>query len=316
MIRLRKLLLILFMVSPLMSFQQELRCNVQINSQRISGTNRNMFQTLQTALYEFVNNTSWTNHVYGQDERIECTIMLTLNEQIGSDEYKGVLQIQSRRPVFGTSYSTAMLNIVDNNLHFRYLEFDKLEFSETQFNSNLTSTLAYYIYIILGFDYDSFSYLGGTEYFQKAERIVNNAQNAVERGWKAYEGNRKNRYWLVENLLNDKYRPVREVYYRYHRLGLDRMSDKLMEGRAEIAEAIVNLQKVYREKPDPYLYLIQVFFDAKNEELVNLFTESFPAEKTRVVNILVEVDNSNAAKYNRLLTTNPGQGGSTTPPRR
>jgi hypothetical protein len=300
---------------PLVSFQQELRCNIQINSQKIQGTNRNMFQTLQTALYEFMNNTSWTNHLYGQDERIECNIMLTLNEQIGSDEYKGTIQIQSRRPVFGASYTTTILNIVDNNLHFRYLEFDKLEFSESQFTNNLTSTLAFYAYIILGFDYDSFSYLGGTEYFQKAERIVNNAQNAIERGWKAYEGNRKNRYWLTENLLNDKYRPIREVYYRYHRLGLDRMSDKVMEGRAEIAEALVNIQKVYREKPDPYMFYLQIFFDAKNDELVSMFSESFPAEKTRVVNILVEVDNANASKYNRMVSGASGTQGGTTPRR-
>jgi hypothetical protein len=294
---------IIMIILPFTSNAQELRCNVQINSQKITGTNRQMFQTLQTAIYEFMNNTNWTNHVYGQDERIECTIMLTLNEQIGSDEYKGTLQVQSRRPIFNTSYNSPMLNFLDNNLHFRYLEFDKLEFSESSHMSNLTSILAFYAYIIIGFDYDSYSYLGGTEYFQKAERIVNNAQNAQERGWKAYEGNRKNRYWLAENVMNEKYRPLREVYYRYHRLGLDRMSDKVMEGRAEIAETITNIQKIFREKPDPYMFYIQLFFDAKNDELVNIFSESFPTEKTRVANILTEVDNANANKYKKLLTS-------------
>ena len=177
---------------------------MQINSQKIQGTNRQLFQTLQTAIYEFMNNTSWTNHIYGQDERIECTVSLTLNEQIGSNEFRGTIQVQSRRPIFGTSYNTTMLNIVDNNLQFRYIEFDPLEFSDTRHTNNLTSILAYYAYIILGFDYDSFSYLGGSEYFQKAERVVNNAQNTTdgERGWKAYEGNRKNRYWLIENIIN------------------------------------------------------------------------------------------------------------------
>jgi hypothetical protein len=310
MLSIRKLIVLAsFVAIPFTSFQQELRCNIQVNSQKIQGTNRNMFQTFQTALYEFMNNTSWTNHVYGQDERIECNVMLTLNEQIGSDEYKGTLSIQSRRPVFNTSYTTTILNIVDNNLHFRYMEFDKLEFSETTFSSNLTSLLAYYAYIIIGFDYDTYSYLGGTEYFQKAERIVNNSQNAIERGWKAYEGNRKNRYWLVENLLNTKYRPIREVYYRYHRHGLDRMSDKVMEGRGEIAENLVNIQKVFREKPDPYMYYMQIFFDAKNDELVSLFSESFPAEKTRVITILTEIDNSNASKYSKMQSgTSGGQG--------
>jgi hypothetical protein len=308
--RLQKWILtgILLIALPTLAYQQELRCNVQINSQKIQGTNRQLFQTLQTAVYEFMNNTTWTNHIYGQDERIECNVMLTLNEQIGSDEFRGTIQIQSRRPIFGTSYNTTMLNIVDNNLQFRYIEFDQLEFSDTRHSNNLTSILAYYAYIILGFDYDSFSYLGGTEYFQKAERIVNNAQNATdgERGWKAYEGNRKNRYWLIENILNAKYRPLREVNYKYHRLGLDRMSDKLVEGRTEIAEALTSIQRVFREKPDPYMYYLQVFFDAKSDELVNLFSESFPAEKTRVVNILTEVDNANVSKYNRIMSSDSG----------
>ena len=299
---------LVFLLVPFMSLSQELRCNIQINSQKIQGTNRQIFQTMQTALYEFMNNTSWTNHIYGQDERIECNIMITLNEQIGSDEFRGTIQVQARRPVFGTSYNTTMLNIVDNNMHFRYMEYDQLEFSEARHTSNLTSVLAFYAYIILGFDYDSFSYLGGTEYFQKAERIVNNAQNAQERGWKAYEGNRKNRYWLIENILNPKYRPVREVYYKYHRMGFDRMSDKLVEGRTEIAESLTSLQRVFREKPDPYLYYLQIFFDAKSDELVSLFSESFPAEKTRVVNILREIDNANASKYNRI-TSETGSSG-------
>jgi len=227
--------------------------------------------------------------------------MLNITEQLGSDEYKGTIQVQARRPVFNSSYNTTMLNFLDNNLHFRYREFDKIEFTETSHLNNLSSTLAFYAYIILGLDYDSYSNLGGNEYFLKAEKIVTNAQNAPERGWKAYEGNRKNRYWMVENLLNSKYRPLREVYYRYHRQGLDRMSDKPTEGRAEIVESLALLQKVYREKPDPYLFGLQLFFDAKNDELVNVFSESFPTERARVVNILIEVDNPNASKYKTIL---------------
>lgn len=295
---------LLLVLTPFWANSQELRCNVSINSQRIQGTNRLLFQNMQTAIYEFMNNTPWTNHVYGFDERIECSIMLNITEQIGSDEFKGTIQIQSRRPVFNTSYNTTMLNFQDNNLHFRYREYEKLEFSESSHLSNLTSILAFYAYIIIGLDYDSFSRLGGTEYFQKAERIVNNAQNAVERGWKAYEGNRKNRYWMIENLLNPKYQPLREAFYRYHRLGLDVMSEKAAEGRAEIAESLVLLQRVYREKPDPYLFALQLFFDAKNEELVNIFSESYPTEKARVVNILTEIDNPNASKYKRIIEQN------------
>jgi len=300
----KRLLSLAFLLLPTLLLAQELKCNIQINSQKISGTNRSVYQTLQTSIYEFMNNTSWTNHVYGIDERIECNIVINLNEQIGSDEYKGTIQVQSRRPIFNTSYNTTMLNFLDNYFEFRYLEFNKLEFSENTFQSNLTSVLAFYAYIILGLDYDSYSYMGGTEYFQKAEKILNNAQNAVERGWKAYEGNRKNRYWMVENILNEKYKPIREVYYRYHRLGLDIMNEKVIDGRAEIAECMVSIQKVFRDKPDPYLFYNQLFFDAKNDEIVSLFSESFPAEKARVVNILTEIDNANASKYKVIMEQN------------
>ncbi|NVO10157.1 MAG: DUF4835 family protein [Bacteroidales bacterium] len=298
---LKRLLGIFFIVAPAFLTAQELKCNVQINSQKIQGTNRTVYQTLQTAIYEFMNNTSWTNHVYNIDERIECNIVINLNEQIGSDEYKGTIQVQARRPVFNTSYNTTMLNFLDNYFDFRYLEFNKLEFTETTHLNNLTSVLAFYAYIILGIDYDSYSYMGGTEYFQKAEKILNNAQNAPESGWKAYEGNRKNRYWMIENILDEKYRPIREVYYRYHRLGLDLMNEKLIEGRAEIVECMASIQKVFRDKPDPYLFYMQLFFDAKNDELVNLFSESYPAEKTRVLNILTEIDNANASKYKTIM---------------
>lgn len=295
----------IFVVSALLfstvGFTQELRCNVSVNAQKIQGTNRTVFQNMQKAIYEFMNNTAWTNHVFGFDERIECSIMLNLTEQLGSDEFRGTIQIQSRRPVFNTSYNTTMLNFLDQNLQFRYREFDKLEFSENTHLNNLSSILAFYAYIIIGLDYDSFSNLGGTEFLEKAEKVVTNAQNATERGWKAYEGNRKNRYWMIENLLNAKYRPLRKAIYRYHRLGLDIMSEKAVEGRAEIASCLEDLQKVYREKPDPYLFALRLFFDAKSDELVNVFSESFPSEKARVVNILTEIDNANASKYKKIL---------------
>ncbi|RPH34134.1 MAG: DUF4835 family protein [Bacteroidales bacterium] len=291
----------MLLIVPSLIKAQEFKCNIQINSQKIQGSNRTVYQTLQTALYEFMNNTTWTNHVYGIDERIECNIMINLNEQLGSDEYKGTVQVQARRPVFNTSYSTTVLNFLDNNFDFRYIEYNKLEFSENTHTNNLTSVLAYYAYLILGIDYDTYSLYGGSEYFQKAEKIMNNAQNAPERGWKAYEGNRKNRYWIIENILNEKYKPVREVNYRYHRLGLDIMNEKLIEGRAEIVECMATLQKVYREKPDPYMLFMQLFFDAKNDELVSIFTESYPTEKSRVLNILTEIDNANSTKYKAIM---------------
>lgn len=277
---------------------QELRCNVQVNSSQIQGTNKQVFQTLQTAMYEFMNNTAWTNHVYTNEERIECNILINLQEHNG-DEFKGSIQIQSSRPIFNTSYNTTVLNFKDDDLRFNYVEFEPLEFSITEHRSNLTSLLAYYAYVIIGLDYDTFSHLGGTDYYQKAEQIVNNAQNAQEKGWKAFES-RKNRYWFIENFLNDRYKGLREFLYRYHRLGLDIMDSKEAVGRSQIAESLDLLQKIYRQKPDPYLFAFELIMRAKSDELINVFSESFMAEADRVYKILVEIDPTNSDKYIKI----------------
>ena len=293
---------ILVFLIPFFLSGQELRCNIQLVTQQIQGTNKQIFQTLQTAMYEFMNNRNWTNHVYEYNERIECTILINLTEQLGADEFRGTIQIQSSRPAYNSTYNSTMFNFRDNDLRFRYLEFERLEFNEQTHLSNLTSVLAFYAYIIIGIDYDSFSPEGGSPYFQKAEAIVNNAQNVVEPGWKPYDGARnRNRYWLIKNILDEEYRSIRQFLYRYHRLGLDLMDSKVNEGRAEIAESIRLLQEVYRQKPDPYLFLLQLVFDAKNDEFVNIFSDSFPEEKRRVVEILREIDPANSAKYEKIM---------------
>jgi hypothetical protein len=187
------------------------------------------------------------------------------------------------------------------------VEFEPLDFNETVHTSNLTSVLAFYAYIIIGLDYDSYSPEGGTEYLQKAEKIVSNAQNAPEPGWKAFEGGgNRNRYWLIQNLLDESYGEIREFVYRYHRLGLDQFSDQINAGRSEIAESLMLLQNIYREKPDPYLFLLKVILDAKTDEFVNIFNapEPPPDERRRVHLILTEIDPANQSKYDPIL--NPG----------
>jgi hypothetical protein len=195
-----------------------------------------------------------------------------------------------------------LFNYVDNDLDFRYTEFQPLEFSETSHLSNLTSILAYYIYIILGLDFDSYALNSGTEFYQKAERIVNNAQNVNERGWRAGEStSRKNRYWLVNNILDEEYAPVREFIYNYHRNGLDLMYEKPVEARANIAEDLKLLQDVYRNRPDPFMHFLQVILDAKSDEFVNIFQESMDDEKRRVLAILNQIDPTHGDKYRRIL---------------
>lgn len=275
---------------------------MQVNSSQIQGTNKQVFQTLQNAIYEFMNNRVWTEHVYTMEERIECNLLFNITEQMSADEFKGTLTIQSTRPIFNTNYTTTTLNFVDNDIRFRYVEFSPLEFDLNSSISNLTSILAFYAYYILGLDYDTFGLMGGSSYFNNAERVVLNAQNSPESGWKPMDDiSHKNRYWLIKDMIDTDYAPVREFNYRYYRLGLDMMDAKVAEGRAEITNSLELLQTVYRKRPDPYMYLLRLVFDAKVDEFINVYTESFPEERNRAHTILSEVDKPNATKYKAIL---------------
>ncbi|MDR1056329.1 MAG: DUF4835 family protein [Prevotellaceae bacterium] len=298
------LLTVLFAGTVLFSNAQELRCNISINTSKIQGTNKSIFTTLQSSLYEFMNNTKWTGNIYSEEERIECSIFITINEQIGSSRFGGTLQIQAKRPVYATSYQTVTFNFMDDDFIFDYIEFDKLEFEINTFRSNLTSVMAFYAYVILGIDYDTFSLKGGSEFLSIAQQIVVNTQGDNYAGWKPYEkASRRNRYWIVDNMLDNNYSLVRGAYYKYHRLGMDKMSDQVTEGREQIMQALLDIQKVYREKPDPYLFYLKLFFDAKADEIANIFQEATQPEKTRVVQILQEIDNSNSRKYAKITET-------------
>ena len=255
---------------------------------------------MRNDISEFMNNKKWTDHQFSVDERIICTIFIQVTDQIGADEFKGSIQVQLNRPVFNSSYQTPILNIKDNDFDVRYVEFQPLEYNETANTNALTNVLAYYAYIILGFDYDSFSPMGGTPYFQKARDIVNKSQNAHEKGWRAFEGN-INRFWLIDNLTNKAYSPFRDLMYRYHRLGLDVMSEKPDIGRSEIADALKNMQKVYRARPDTYIN--RIFFDAKSDEIVNIFSKGSNDERSRVMTILTECDPANSGKYDKIMQT-------------
>ncbi|NBC83131.1 MAG: DUF4835 family protein [Bacteroidetes bacterium] len=279
---------------------QELQCNVNIVHSKIQGTNKQVFETLRNAIREFMNGTSWTNHVYAVEERIECNLLLNLTTQEGN-KYTGTLQIQSRRPVYSSSYSTVMMNYVDERIIFNYQEYDPLEFNVNSHTSNLTSLLAYYAYIIIGMDYDSFAMKGGEPFFKAAERIVNNAQSAPEPGWKAFETNKKdNRFWLVDNILDDAYSPVREFMYNYHRHGLDKMFDNTAQARGEIANYVQDLQDVNRRKPDPFMHYLKVVVEAKEDELVQIFTEGTRDEKARVYRSLTEINPSKSNVYEQI----------------
>ncbi|MBN1926512.1 MAG: DUF4835 family protein [Prolixibacteraceae bacterium] len=297
----------LFLIIALVIFSselltaQELRCNISVNSSKITGSSREIFRSMQMDLYEFMNNRAWTNHTYKNNEKIECNINIQVNKQISGDEYEAFLTVQSKRPVYNSSYRTTVLNIRDENFRFKYQEFQSIEFAESGNKDNLTSVLAYYAYMIIGFDYDTFSPEGGTEYFERARVIVNESQNATgtKNGWRAFESD-YNRYWLVDNVLNKSYAPFRQLMYDYHRKGLDQMAESVEEGRANIAESLKLIQKVFRTRTR--LYITQQFFDTKSAELINIFSKSYPDEQNRVIQILTECDPSNASRYEKITS--------------
>ncbi len=299
----------LFLVAMLIMFihgkavSQELYCNVQVSAQKIQGSNRELFQNMQRDIYEFMNSMVWTDNLFSFSERIECNLLINLDEQLSADEFRGTIQVQLSRPVFNTTYKSTVLNFVDNNFQFRYVEFQPLEFNPNSHTSNLVSVLAYYAYLFIGMDFDTFAQGGGTPYFQIAEKIVTNAQNAPEAGWKPYDGSRnRNRYWLVKNILDNEYSGVRQFLYLYHLRGLDRMESDMTQARTGIYDSLRRLQEVYRRRPDPFMYYLTVVLDAKADEIVNIYSQAFPEEKNRVVQVLSEIDPANETKYQKILT--------------
>jgi hypothetical protein len=280
---------------------QELNCSVQVTHQQIQGTNIQIFQSLQTSISEFMNNRKWTDNIFSNSERIEMQILINISDYNGIDKFTGTLTIQSTRPVFGTNYKTTLLNYKekDNLFQFNYVEQQNLDFNENSFSSNLTSVLAFYAYITIGLDYDSFGLNSGTPYYQKAQNIVTNAQGSQEAGWKAFESNdESNRYYLVDNLMNKSNSPIRTFIYRYHRLGLDRMSDKTEIARNEITDSFTDLQKVYREKPNSLL--LKIVMTAKTSEFVNIYQSAPDIEKKKVYNLLKEIDPS-SQKLDKIM---------------
>jgi hypothetical protein len=276
---------------------QELNCQVTVLTPQIQATDKSIYDKLQTDLRDFINTKKWTTDEFLNQERIECSMVITISERASTDDFKASIQIQSRRPVWHSSYNSTMFNHQDNDFTFKYVQDQMIEFDESNINSNLTAVIAFYAYIIIGLDYDTFSPEGGTPYFSKAQTIVNNAQNLPDRGWKAFESSR-NRYWLAENFLNVSFKPLRNFLYTYHRQGFDKFSDNINDARADITNNMQELRKVYQDKPNSFL--MQVFFNAKSDEIVNLFSQATNDEKNRAIQVLTLVDPANTLKYQAM----------------
>ncbi len=277
---------------------QELKCTVTINSSQIQGTNKQVFETLQAALNDFMNNHQWTDLSYGINERIECTMLFNVTEH-SDDMFTTTLQVQARRPVYGTAYTTTLLNFNDKKVNFKYVEFDPIEINNSTYENNLTAILAYYAYIIIGMDLDSFGKMGGTPAFQMAEQIVTMSQSrsdAEGEGWKAFDDD-KNRYALINNLMDERFRKFREYYYEYHRLALDNMATNVANARARISAGLPVLRDLNRLYPGAIA--LMAFLDAKNDELISLFSsDKAPAqERTAVYDVLMDVNPALGTRY-------------------
>jgi hypothetical protein len=283
------------------SHAQELNCQIIINTSQIQGSaNKQIFDQLQKSIFDFVNNRKWSNDIFGFQEKINCTFQIIINKSLGSDEYSASIQVESARPIYKSAYSSTIFNFQDDDFQFKFQQFSQLEFNENTFQNNLTSVLAYYAYVVLANDYDSFSPLGGTQYWQKAQQIVNNAQSANESGWVSSQSQR-NRYWLVENTLQPVFKGLRDCMYEYNKNGLDIMFEKTDEGRAAILKSLDLLMPVYKSRPASFN--MQLFFNAKADELVNIFKGASPEEKTKIMELLSTLDPSRTNKYSKIQGT-------------
>lgn len=247
---------------------QELNCTVIVNAQQTGNENFPIFKTLENQLNEFVNNTKWTNKNFAPQERINCSMFINIANYSG-ELFQASLQVQSSRPVYGSSFSTPVYNFNDGDFNFRYLEFQNLIYNPTQFESNLISVLAFHIQMILGLDADSFSPNGGADYYKQAQIITNYSQQGNFSGWKLEDG-LQSRFILIDNILSPTFKEYRDVIYSYHREGLDVMSENLKQGKEHIASSLMSFQMMNRRRPNSFL--LRTFFDAKADEIEQIFT--------------------------------------------
>jgi len=278
---------------------QDFITKVTVNEARIQNTNTQIFRNLEMSIMEFMGSRKWATHDVLPVEAIELNIIITLNSFDLPDNFSATLQIQASRPVYNTTLNTVLLLHEDNEFNFRYVNFQAMDFNINSYLNNLTSVLAFYANIVLGLEADSFSPNGGSTYFDRAYTIMTIAQTGNESGWNPTDGkNNRNRYWLIENMLNDRFKEFREAMFLYHRKGLDMMHKDIEQGRSEVTNAIARLQKVARNVPNSFL--MRVFFNGKTTEIINIYSQALAAEKNKVIQMLKEIDPANSARWEKI----------------
>ncbi len=302
--------LIIFSLSFLLAvpaaFSQELQARVTVLSRGINSTvDKKIFTTLQTQLNNLMNSRRWTNGQFQSNEKIVCSFILSVESILETNNYKATLTVQTARPIFNTSYQSALVNYLDADVAFKYVEFQPVEFNENRVQgtdasvANLPAIFAYYAYMILGLDYDSFSPKGGDEFYRKAQNIINNSpEGKYISGWKVFDGVR-NRYWLNENLINTRYNIIHDAIYKYYRSGLDKLYENEPEGRKNILQSLAQLQAFNRENPNTMI--LQFFFQGRAQELIGIFRKGSDEEKTKLIELITELDIVNAPLYKQEL---------------
>lgn len=294
----KRILLLCLVIASYAGYAQELSCTVTINSTQIQTSDRGIFRDMKTGIEQFMNSRKWTNDSYKTYEKISCNMLITITKMPSIGSFTASVQVQSARPVYNTNYSSLVFNFADRDWEFEYIESLPLEYNDNTYTTNLTSMLALYAYLIIGVDYDTFSELGGTPYYQKALQVVNNAQQSNRPGWQSLGSNR-NRYWIVENFNNPQMTDLRKAIYSYHRLGLDTFDKDPDKSREIILKGLRDIKKV--RDVNPTSVLVVSFFDAKGKELGNIFSSGSIQVRREVYDIITSIDPSNRTAYEKII---------------
>jgi hypothetical protein len=289
---------IIVLVATLNLYSQEFKVSVSVSANQIQGTDKEIYNTIQTALNGFINDKQWTNYHYQDVEKIEGSITINVTTRSTQEDFVGDLYVQLRRPVYNSTYTTTMLNTEEKDFTFKFNEGQNMDFDENNYTSNLLSTVAFYLNYFLALDGDSYALNGGSKYFQVCQNIVTAAQRSANKGWKRAE-NDNNKYWMMENYTNTTYSAIHSAWYKYHRLGLDMMSgDNQTEARNNIFLALKDLKTVNMEKSG--LVCVQQFIEAKSDEIVNIYKSAPSNEQTDIITLMKEINPSNATKYEQI----------------
>lgn len=290
--------LTILLVVPTLSFSQNLDCDVIVDASQIETSDRGVFQDMESAFEDFINSRDWTSDEFEPGERIKCSLSITLTEMPSIGNFRATVQIRSARPIYDTSYESILFNFADRDWRFTYVESMPLIYNNNSFTSNLTSMLAYYAFIILGMDYDSFGELSGSPYYDQAQNVVTQAAQSNNPGWSALESTR-NRYALIDDLTNQRLESMRIGYYKYHRLGLDIYEENPDQARKVILSMLESMKSIKSQYPAS-IFVIS-FFDAKADELVNIFADGNIADKRTAYNLLLELNPSKGDTYARIM---------------